>query len=117
MTTKNRLKYWIEKKYRSRPGYPMATVACYGPNDRFATKLVIAILQSEKDKEAAILKRWFSEAIDVRLDLNIIQQAMDFLDEHPVKNVAIMERIIGCPHEERDRFPSRRKVSSVPVLG
>src|SRR4051812_15296303 len=41
-------------------GWPVATVALYGPDDRTATKLTVAIVPAE-DAEATDLRRWLSK--------------------------------------------------------
>jgi hypothetical protein len=51
-------------------GYPIATVAFYGPDDQQATKVAAGILPAE-GAEAAHLQRWFSEQADVRSDPDI----------------------------------------------
>jgi hypothetical protein len=38
-------------------GWPVATVALYGPDDRLATKLAVGIVPAE-DAEATDLRRW-----------------------------------------------------------
>jgi hypothetical protein len=46
-------------------GYPIATVALYGPDDPAATKLTVGIVPAEH-AEATDLGRWFSEGADIR---------------------------------------------------
>jgi len=41
-------------------GYPVATVALYGPDDTMATKLTVGIVPAE-NAEVTDLQRWFSE--------------------------------------------------------
>ena len=49
-------------------GWPLATVALYGPNDTMATKLTVGILPGE-DTEATDLRRWLSkDQTDIRDD-------------------------------------------------
>ncbi len=56
----------LEKKSRrGHRGYPMATVAFYGRDAMRASKVTFAIIPAE-DAEPSELKRWFSEAGDVR---------------------------------------------------
>ena len=43
---------------RGLRGYPVATVALYGPNDGRATKLTVGIVPAQ-DTEATHLRRWF----------------------------------------------------------
>src|SRR5215475_67921 len=46
-------------------GYPVATVALYGPDDTTATKLAVGIVPAE-NSEVSDLRRWFSEGSDIR---------------------------------------------------
>jgi hypothetical protein len=80
-------------------GYPVATVAYYGPDDQRASKVVVGITNGE-GQEVAELRRWFSETGDVRFDPVINRQMVEFIEGHAVQTVAGVERIIGCPHEE-----------------
>ena len=48
-------------------GYPVATVAYYGPDDQRASKVAVGITNGE-GREVAELRRWFSETADVRFD-------------------------------------------------
>jgi len=85
-------------------GYPVATVAYYGPDDKFASKVAVGIVL-EEGGEAAFLERWFSQGEDVRTDPRIGRQIVDFIDRHGAKSVGMMDRIIGCPHEEGKDYP------------
>ena len=55
------------KAKRGFRGYPLATVALYGPDDRQATKLAVGIVVDESD-EPVDLRRWLSETSDLRED-------------------------------------------------
>jgi hypothetical protein len=46
-------------------GYPVATVAYYGPDARRASKVAVAIIP-EEDAEPTTLERWFNEQRKVR---------------------------------------------------
>jgi hypothetical protein len=80
-------------------GYPIATVALYGPDDAKATKLTVGIVPAE-DAEVMDLRRWFSEGVDIRNDPGIAEEALAFIDAAGAKSVVMTDRIIGCPHEE-----------------
>lgn len=82
----------------------MATVAYYGPNDRLATKVAVAVITDEGG-QVTDLARWYSKSTDVRYDLLISQQVSEFLEGHGVRSVVVTERIIGCPHEEGVDYP------------
>jgi len=94
----------ISKKARKgMKGYPVATVAFYGPDNTAATKLVCGILTSE-DAEAEPMKKWFSEK-DIRKSEKILAELLAFIEENNAKSVAMVEEIIGCPHEEGIDYP------------
>ena len=59
---------WLAKSARRGfRGYPIATVALYGPTADLATKIAVSIIPDER-KPPDVLERWFSEDIDVRHD-------------------------------------------------
>jgi hypothetical protein len=61
------------------------------------------------------MKRWFSEGdVDVRLDEAINQQIVEFLQEYDVYRVAMVDRIIGCPHEEGIDYPEGENCPECP---
>src|SRR5215207_3661876 len=80
-------------------GYPVATVAFYGPDDRRASKLAVGIVLAE-NQEAVELKRWFAEPGDVREDLRVAEEVLAYMEGFGVRSVAMVDQIIGCPHEE-----------------
>lgn len=88
-----------KKAKRGFKGYPIGTVAFYGPDNRFASKLAAAVLPGE-DEEPSALERWFSETGDVRASATIGEQVLAFFERHGVRSVVMTDRIIGCPHEE-----------------
>ena len=80
-------------------GWPLATVALYGPDDTMATKLAVGIVPSE-DAEATELRRWFSEGADIRGDARVAEEVLAFIETAGAKTVVMTDGIIGCPHEE-----------------
>ena len=88
-----------KKTRRGFRGYPVATVAFYGPDNRMATKGAVALVLAAEQKPAE-LRRWLSDDRDVRTDPQIATEILTFLDAAGVKTVALADRIIGCPHEE-----------------
>jgi hypothetical protein len=96
---------WLEKKSRvGFRGYPVGTIAFYGPDDRRASKVVVGIIPA-KGAEATELRKWFSEAGDVRKDPAISEAIVAFLREHDVRSVAMTKGLLGCPHEEGPDYP------------
>ncbi len=89
----------ITKKARKGiKGYPIATVAFYGPTNVISSKLVCGIIKYE-DADAEPIKKWFSES-DVRKSEKILGEVLTFIEENEAKSVGMVEEIIGCPHEE-----------------
>lgn len=88
-----------KKAKRGFQGYPIGTVAFYGPDDRFASKVAVSVIPGE-DEQAAALERWHSDTEDVRMSAAIGEQVLAFLEQHAVKSVVMTDGIIGCPHEE-----------------
>ena len=95
-----RAKKRLEKKARRGfRGYPVATLAFYGPDDRRASKAVASIIEGEGE-ELAHMRKWYSEHADVRYDADIMEDVIAFIGEYGALSVAMPDRIIGCPHEE-----------------
>ena len=84
---------------RGLRGYPVATVALYGPDDTRATKLTVGIVPAE-DAEATDLRRWFSEGADIRNDAGVAEEVLAFIDAAGARSIVMTDRIIGCRHEE-----------------
>jgi hypothetical protein len=80
-------------------GYPVATVAFYGPDNTVATKLSVGIVPAE-DAEVTDLRRWFSEGTDIRNDVDVAEEVLAFIADADAKSVVMTDKIIGCPHEE-----------------
>jgi hypothetical protein len=94
------LKKLARRKFR---GFPVATLAFYGPDDQFASKVAVGII-AEEGAPPMMLRLW-SEGPDVRFDPSIAKQIADHLASHGVKSVSSVEQIIGCPHEEGIDYP------------
>jgi predicted Zn-ribbon and HTH transcriptional regulator len=93
-------------------GYPVATIAHYGPDDKKATKVVVSIVAHE-DAEPEPIKKWFSVA-DVRNDENILREIKEFLSSHGAASVVMPDRVIGCPHEEGIDYPTDEECPQCP---
>ena len=93
-------------------GYPVATLALYGPTADVASKLVVAIFSKKDVLET--LERLFSDSVDVRADAEIGRKVIDLLKRHKVKSVVITDGIIGCPHEEGVDYPEGESCPECP---
>ncbi|MBN1893413.1 hypothetical protein JW906_02915, partial [bacterium] len=58
-----------------------------------------------KEHDVDPIRKWMSGSTDVRTDERIQKEIQSFLEEHDVKRVAGLDRIIGCPHEAGRDFP------------
>src|SRR5437773_2317986 len=93
------LKHLRKKARKGLRGWPIATVAFYGPNLSQATKVAVGIVPSE-NAEVEELRDWKVDRGDIRSDPDIARDMLEFIEEHQVKSVAITDGIIGCPHQE-----------------
>lgn len=102
-----------KKARRGFRGYPIATVAFYGPDDTYATKVAVGIVASE-GAEADPLERWVAKDRDVRSNPAIGREILAFIERHGVKTVVMTDRIIGCPHEEGVDYPEGQPCPKCP---
>jgi hypothetical protein len=114
MKIKNRNKSQLAKRVkRGFRGYPVATIAFYGPTAERASKVAVGIVVREGAK-VDTMKRWRSEEHDLRFDEEIAFEISDFLREHGVLSVTMLDRIIGCPHEEGIDYPEGESCPECP---
>jgi hypothetical protein len=98
----------LQKKARKgMRGWPLATIAFYGPNLSQATKVAVGIIPSE-NADVSQIRDWKVEYGDVRNDPTIAREILEFIQEHGAISVAMSDGIMGCPH---------RKVSTTKVNG
>ncbi|TXL69697.1 hypothetical protein FHP25_37830 [Vineibacter terrae] len=103
----------LKKAHRGFNGYPIATVAYYGPDDRRASKVAVSVLMAQ-DEDIAELRRWFSEHGDVRRDATVQRAILEFIRRHDAQSVAIGDGIMGCPHEEGIDYPDGEACPQCP---
>lgn len=89
-------------------GYPVATIAYYGPDDVRASKVSVGIILDEGN-EVAFLERWLDDEKDVRRNSLVNEEIVRFLTKHGVKSIVMPDRILGCPHEEGIDHPDGLK--------
>ena len=106
---------WVDRRFRPGfRGYPVATIAFYGPDDKLATKVVVSVFLRE-NSDPDFLKRWFSTGNeDVRQDLDIGEQILAFLKPHAPRSTVMTDGIIGCPHEEGVDYPEGSSCQQCP---
>jgi hypothetical protein len=93
------LKRLRKKARRGLRGWPIATIAFYGPNPSQATKVAVGIVPSE-NAEVKELRDWKVDSGDIRADSGIAREILEFMEKHGVLSVAMTDAIIGCPHQE-----------------
>ncbi len=110
---KNQSAKTLEKKLKSGfKGYPLATIAFYGPTDKIATKIVVGIIPREQ-ADAEKLRKWFSDG-DIRHKPGIAEDILQFIKENDAVSVAMTDRIIGCPHESGIDYPEGQSCPQCP---
>src|SRR3979411_2760873 len=91
---KPNVRSWLRSK--SRPGfhgYPVATVAFYGPTDKLATKVAVSVILTE-NSQPNFLQRWFSDdQSDVRNDPAIGEQVLAFLKAPAPRSTVVTDGI------------------------
>ena len=76
----NRQNYQLEKLTRRRTGFPIATVAYYGPDDQFASKVAVGIILFENNPDPIDMKKWFTADLDVRKAPSILSEILAYLE-------------------------------------
>lgn len=105
---------WLAKSVRRGfRGYPLATVAFYGPTADLATKIAVAVVPDE-GSQPDLLERWFSESTDIRHDSIVGEKVSDFLRRNQVRSVVVADSILGCPHEEGIDYPEGKSCPQCP---
>ena len=104
---------WYLDKFRKKTkkgfaGYPVATVAYYGPDNQRASKAAVGIILTEGG-DAESLERWLSDTQDVRTDPEVLKEVLDFVSANSAKSVVVADGILGCPHEEGTDYPEGEK--------
>jgi hypothetical protein len=84
------------------PKFPIGTVALYGPDDKTTTKIAAGVVL--RLGAEPVLKRWVGT--DVTTSPRVQKELREFFERHGVKQVAMTEGNMGCPHEEGEDFPA-----------
>ena len=104
MSTRRKSRYLLEKKAEQGfRGYPVATIAYYGPDDKRATKVVVSIVEANDD--VAEVEKWVLDEGDIRFHPPINLQLVRYVDQRGVNTVVMMDQIVGCPHEAGVDYP------------
>jgi hypothetical protein len=107
-------RYYLDKQAkRGFRGYPIATIAFYGPTSECASKVAVAIFRRQGG-EAEVLERFFSEESNVRFDEDVARRVVALIQSHAVQSVAMTDQIIGCPHEEGTDYAEGERCPQCP---
>ena len=106
MTDNRFLKRLRKKAKKGLRGWPLATIAFYGPNLSQATKAAVGIIPSE-NAEADEMRAWHVLHGDIREDVSISQEIVEFIQDHGALSVIMTNDIIGCPHQAGVLDPRR----------
>jgi hypothetical protein len=93
------LKRLRKKAKKGMRGWPVATIAFYGPNLSQATKVAVGIVPAE-NADVTAMYDWKAEHGDVRDNAEIAVEILDFIEKHGALSVVMTDGIIGCPHQE-----------------
>lgn len=90
-------------------GFPVVTIALYGPDDRRATKIVAATVSS-MEGETDEIRRWRVPADDHMTDIRsheaTAREIADFAAFFGAATIVFSDGIMGCPHEEGIDHPA-----------
>jgi hypothetical protein len=100
-----KIRPWISDIERDTGGnpWPAGTLIFYGPDNRHASKVVAAVFAYEHAEP--VMQKWYENGLDVRLDRRIGKEVERFFRAHPVRRIAMIKGIFGCPHEEGIDYP------------
>jgi hypothetical protein len=108
LTMQDRLMKRLRKRAkRGMRGYPLATVAYYGPDMARASKVVVGIVLLPGTHDIADLRTWTLETGDVRTDAPILEAMLEHMDANGVMSVVMVDRMMGCPHQEGVDYDGR----------
>jgi hypothetical protein len=93
------LKRLRKKAKKGLRGWPLATVAFYGPDLGFASKVTVCIMPA-RDAPASELRSWYVTDHDIRNDPAVAAEMIGFIAEHNALSVGMAESILGCPHQQ-----------------
>ena len=87
------LKRLRKKARKGLRGWPIATIAFYGPNLSQATKVTVGIVPSE-NAEVNELRDWKVNRGDIRRDPGIAREILEFIEWSGRR---LLLNLLGCP--------------------
>ena len=103
----------LKRAKRGFRGYPVATVAFYGPDSSRASKVAVGIVRS-RGMEPTEMMRKTAVTGDVRRDPVIGDEVVAFIRRSGAGSVVITDGILGCPHEEGIDYPEGQACPRCP---
>jgi hypothetical protein len=106
---------WLRKfAARGFQGYPMATLAFYGPDDRKASKVVLGIIEFEGGEP--VLHKWVRDPADkdLRYDVSLQNAWIEIIRREGAQTLSTIKEINGCPHEEGVDYPVGKPCPDCP---
>jgi hypothetical protein len=88
-----------KKAKKGMRGWPVATIAFYGPNLSQATKVAVGIVPSE-NADVEELRDWKVDRGDVRTDSGIASEILEYIEKHGARTVVMSDGIMGCSHQQ-----------------
>ena len=89
----------LNQARRGFRGYPLASIAYFGPDTRRATKVTVAIVRAQ-GRLPGPTESWSVQHGDVRSDSRVEEAILDLLRSYDTRSVVITAGVVGCPHEE-----------------
>jgi len=86
------------KARRGFRGYPLASITYFGPDNRVATKVTVAISTAAM-REPGPAASWNVDRGDVRNDGRVDESIAAFVRQHAARSVVIRAGVSGCPHD------------------
>jgi hypothetical protein len=105
---------WLRKFVaRGDKGYPVATLAFYGPDDKKASKAVLGVIASKGAEPQ--LHKWFGESpeLDLRYDTKLQNAWIEIIRREGVRSLAMMEAIKGARTKKASTIRLARSVRHV----
>jgi hypothetical protein len=101
MPTKDQVFKRLSKKAKKgMRGWPLATIAYYGPDASRATKVVVSIFSAEGSEDPTEMRDWQIVHGDVRNKPEIATEMLAFMEGHGARSTVMSSGLMGCPHQE-----------------
>ena len=99
----------LKKAKKGFQGYPIATVAYYGPDNKTATKVAVGIIVDQA-AEAEYLERWFLEQGNVRTNSSINDQIYNLSGNILLGALLLQTGLLAVPMKKERIIPMAKFV-------